>query len=83
MMPKEMIKGQENITEIKAPNSFACEVSSEKNEPAEVENSAKSNDTYYCLVLASRITKRNANLFTQMMKDKGYSETEYWQTIKT
>lgn len=76
MMPKEMIKGQENITEIKAPIPSPAKSPAKKNEPAEVENSAKSNDTYYCLVLASRITKRNANLFTQMMKDKGYSETE-------
>lgn len=76
MMPKEMIKGQENITEIKAPIPSPAKSPAKKNEPAEVENSAKSNDTFYCLVLASRITKRNANLFTQMMKDKGYSETE-------
>ncbi len=76
VMPKEMIKGTESIAEIKAPAPSVAKQTVPKCEQAKPTEAKHANQTFYCLVLASKITKRNANRYAQMLKDKGYDKTE-------
>lgn len=39
---------------------------------------AKTPDNYYCLVLASHVTIKNAEIFAQEMRDKGYENTRVY-----
>lgn len=39
---------------------------------------AKTSDNYYCLVLASHVTKKNAEIFAKEMRDKGYKDTRVY-----
>ena len=48
-----------------------------KNNSASKENNIKTNDKnkdYYCIVLASRVTKKNAESFVKSLKEKGLEE---------
>ncbi len=76
VMPKEMIKGTESIAEIKAPAPSVAKQTAPKCEQTKPTEAKHANQTFYCLVLASKITKRNANRYAQMLKDKGYDKTE-------
>ena len=76
VMPKEMIKGTESIAEIKAPAPSVAKQTAPKCEQTKPTEAKQANQTFYCLVLASKITKRNANRYAQMLKDKGYDKTE-------
>ena len=76
VMPKEMIKGHENIAEIKAPIPAVAKSATKSREQIKPTNDVKANEPFYCLVLASKITKRNANRYVQILKDKGYNEAE-------
>lgn len=76
VMPKEMIKGTESIAEIKAPTPPAAKTAALKCEQVKSAETQPAGNTFYCLVLASKITKRNANRYAQMLKDKGYDKAE-------
>ena len=40
------------------------------------ETPAESSADFYCLVLASKVTKKNAALFAQQLQEAGYSDTD-------
>ena len=76
VMPKEMIKGNESIAEIKSPVAKKETVVSTKRVQEPETKPEKKNDNFYCLVLASKITKHNAKRYVRMLKDKGYDLAE-------
>ena len=78
LMPKEMVKDN-SIKELEA-------VASEVEKKTEIAGNAESTDKaeiekqeiakpHYCIVLASRVTKRNAATYTESLQAKGFKDT--------
>ena len=78
LMPKEMVKDNS----IKALEAVASEVekkteiagNAERTDKAEIEKQEIAKP-HYCIVLASRVTKRNAATYTESLQAKGFKET--------
>ena len=78
LMPKEMVKDNS----IKALEAVASEVekkteiagNAERTDKAEIEKQEIAKP-HYCIVLASRVTKRNAATYTESLQTKGFKDT--------
>lgn len=78
LMPKEMVKDNS----IKALEEVASEVekkteiagNAERTDKAEIEKQEIAKP-HYCIVLASRVTKRNAATYTESLQAKGFKDT--------
>ncbi len=78
LMPKEMVKDNS----IKALEAVASEVekktenaeNAEHTDKAEIEKQEIAKP-HYCIVLASRVTKRNAATYTESLQAKGFKDT--------
>lgn len=78
LMPKEMVKDNS----IKALEAVASEVekkteivgNAESTDKAEIEKQEIAKP-HYCIVLASRVTKRNAATYTESLQAKGFKDT--------
>ena len=78
LMPKEMVKDNS----IKALEEVASEVekkteiagNAERTDKAEIEKQEIAKP-HYCIVLASRVTKRNAATYTESLQTKGFKDT--------
>lgn len=78
LMPKEMVKDNS----IKALEEVASEVekkteiagNTERTDKAEIEKQEIAKP-HYCIVLASRVTKRNAATYTESLQAKGFKDT--------
>ena len=78
LMPKEMVKDNS----IKALEAVASEVekkteiagNAESTDKAEIEKQEIAKP-HYCIVLASRVTKRNAATYTESLQTKGFKDT--------
>lgn len=79
VMPKEITGGSESISKINITNTKDIQGSALNTAESKgilSETPAESSADFYCLVLASKVTKKNAALFAQQLQEAGYSDTD-------
>ena len=76
VLPKEMVLGHESVSNIRIDHKAKVRPQGKTVATKAVVQATDSSRSFFCLVLASKITRRNAQLFAQSLQDKGHREAE-------
>lgn len=74
IMPKETLVAVPTPATVKAEQEEAQPATCEKEQ--QTEEISSSADKFYCIVLASKVTKSNASAYTKKLHDQGYEKAE-------